>query len=1197
MTRSFKTTLPALIGLLLTALTVLSARAGTPANTDPPIVPNPSGPGVPAETKPSEDLLTLAISLKTDVLCHGDDDGLAVVLGVGGLPPFVYLWSNGSIGPINANLSAGVYTVTCTDLLGATATLNVTIEEPELLDIQVAAQANINCLNASGSVTLDTDGGTGNANIIWVNGQVGTTLLGLDAGVYVAIATDQNGCTATETVNITADLDLPDIDIDLDADLQIDCNTLSVELDASASAGGNNPTYLWTTVDGHVATGGNTPVATVDAAGTYLLRITNNTNGCTNTESVHVTANLTLPVVDINANVNLDLQLDCLTPELTLSGQGSAVGPGILYLWTTVDGHIVAGANTLDHLVVNADGTYVLQVTNTGNGCSATDHILVTADLDLPIVDIDTDVDLQLDCINLTVDLDATASTGGSGINYLWTTVDGHILAGINTNLATVDAAGTYLLHITDTNNGCSGTASVDVTANLDLPVVNISVGGLLDCNHSSLILDAGLSSQGTIFACLWTTVDGNIVSGANTLHPTVNEAGVYVLVITNLLNGCTASGSVTVGGTSDLEVSIGTQVNVGCFGLLTGSVSLNVTGGTGPYTYLWSNGMVTASISGLAAGVYLGTVTDANGCQSVISVNIGQASQLQATSTTIPASGTGQNNGSATVLVTGGTAPYTYLWSNGMTGNSVSGLAPGTYTVTVTDAAGCSVTITVVIGSSASCLLTVSLAATAAECGQSNGAITANSTNGSGTVTYAWNNGMTGAQLTGLAAGTYSVTASDGQGCTAVSAVVVHVQDNTDPIVGTQNITIYLDASGNASVTAGAVNNGSSDACGSIMLNLDTNVFDCDDIGTHIVTLTVTDQAGNISTGTAVVTVVDNIAPSLSCPANIEVNGCGGTGGGTAGNGSVDYDAPSLQDNCPTGIGATVLLTTGLPSGSTFPNGTTTVTYLALTPGGAPVTCSFTVTVSGGLDIEVDVTSPSCPGESDGSASVAVTGGDGNYTYLWIGPGGQTSTTGTGLGAGFYQLIVTDGSGCMGTANVAVNNPASVTITTVVLSDDCDNTGSLSVTVAGGTGPYTYVWYDANGNVVGTTATIEGVTAGDYMVVVTDANGCTFSSGILTLDLTSGTVENQLNSDGIVEVMPNPTASGAVTLSLQLPEYSQVRVEMYGMNGALIGNAQEGQFQEGQFLLNMASFAPGQYLVKVITDEGVYTKKVLRIN
>ena len=1179
MTRFLKTFLIAACSIFVTNITL---QAGTPEHNNP------------VNTEPTEDLLSLVLSVKTDLLCHGDNNGLAVVLGVGGVPPFVYVWSNGTLGPVNANLSAGVYTVTCTDLLGATATLNVTIEEPAELNVNVAAQTNIDCLHATGSVTLNTDGGTGNSNIIWANGQIGATLLNLNAGVYVAIATDQNGCTSTETVNITADLDLPDVDIDLDADLQLDCNSLSVELDGSASSGGSGYSYLWTTVNGHISSGGNSNTALVDAAGTYVLHVTDSSNGCSDTESVNVTANITLPNVEIDADVNLDLQIDCLSPEITLSGQGSLTGSGITYLWTTVDGHIVAGANTLDHLIVNAEGTYVLHVTNNNNGCSNTASVDVDANLNLPLAHIaaGANIDLQLDCLDLTVDLDASASSGGSGISYLWTTVDGHILAGVNTNHAVVDAAGTYILRVSDSENGCSSTASVNVTANLDLPIASALVTGSLDCDHSSLTINGSASSQGGIYAYLWTTLDGHIISGNNTHSPTVNEAGVYVLVVTNLLSGCTASTTVTVGGTATLNVSVGSQTNVSCFGLLNGSVSLNVTGGTGAYTYLWSNGMSGASITGLAAGLYTGTVTDAGGCESVVNVTIGQPSQIQATSTTTPTSN-GQNNGSATVHATGGTSPYIYQWSNGMSGTTASNLATGNYTVTVTDAAGCSVTITVVVGNSSSCALTVTVSATAAECGQSNGQATATTANGTGAITYMWSNGMSGAQASGLTAGTYSVTASDGQGCTAVSAVVVNSQDHTAPTVVTQNVTLYLDASGNASLTTGSINNGSSDACGSIILTVNDHVFDCIDVGTHIVVLTATDQSGNTSTGTATVTVVDTIGATLTCPANITVNGCGGAG--TPGN-MVTYEMPTMHDNCSGNLNASIILVNGLSSGSSFPTGTTNVSYIGLMLGSAPATCSFTVTVSGGLDLDIALDAPSCPGEFDGSATVTATGGSGNYTYLWMGAEGQTTATATGLGAGTFTVVVMDDNGCIGTQNVTITNPSSISITTVVLSDDCDDTGSLNITVTGGTGPYTYTWYDGNGTVVGSSEDLSDIPAGDYMVVITDANGCTFSSGMLTLDLTTGTIENELATNGIVDLMPNPTSTGKVLLNLNLPHNTPIRVEMYAMSGVQVGSSQEGQFQEGQFSLDLAAFAPGQYLVKVITDDRTYVKKVMRI-
>jgi hypothetical protein len=139
---------------------------------------SPAGPG----ENPS-DVLTVDVVLETDLLCFGALNGLVVVNASGGLAPYTYVWSNGTLGPINANLAAGVYTVTATDFLGATGTLSVTIDQPTQLIADVDLQVNIDCENATGSVTLDVAGGTGPYSVLWSNGQVGLTATGLSAGV------------------------------------------------------------------------------------------------------------------------------------------------------------------------------------------------------------------------------------------------------------------------------------------------------------------------------------------------------------------------------------------------------------------------------------------------------------------------------------------------------------------------------------------------------------------------------------------------------------------------------------------------------------------------------------------------------------------------------------------------------------------------------------------------------------------------------------------------------------------------------------------------------------------------------------------------------------------------------------------------------------------------------------------------------
>jgi hypothetical protein len=1063
-----------LITSLLTCLLFLQVLPSLQANNEPFNSPE-------FNAAPTAALEVQVVSL-LDVSCFGLADGAVTVNATGGLPPYIYTWSNGMIGPVLLGLQAGVYTVNATDLLGATAELSVTIEEPLALNVDVLTHVNVDCGHPQGEISVGTTGGTGLGIYLWSNGATSSTISDLDPGVYVVTATDENLCIDIETIEITADLTLPSVNINASA--QINCLQPEVILDASGSATGANIAYLWTTVNGHIVSGGNTLNPTVDEEGTYTLTVTNLLNSCTDSESIDVDADITLPAVNIVSTGGVDLQLDCLTPEITLDGTGSATGNGILYLWTTANGHIVSGENTLQP-VVDVAGEYTLSVTNGLNGCSDSDAVEVTANLDLPLATIAAGLDLQIDCLSPQVVLSGQGSATGPNIGYLWTTVDGHIVSGENTltNLV-VDAAGTYTLMVTDLLNGCSASADVDVTLDVDLPTANIETGanidlqidcltpeitlsglgsstgpgfvylwttlngnisvgentldpivtaagtytllvtnsatgctasadvevtidldlptitintpGTLGCQNSTVVLDATASSHGAGYVYLWTTVDGNIVAGANTLMATVSAAGSYTLSITGP-NGCSLESTVVVTGTPTIQVSVNTTTHVSCFGGANGSISLSVSAGTGPYTYVWSNGMTTASISNLTAGSYTATVSDNAGCEAIIVVEIEQPDELQTTATATAAQ-SGMNNGTATITATGGTTPYTYLWSNGMTTANITGLAQGTYSFTVTDANGCTDDGSVVVpGGGGGCAISVTATATNADCGSSNGTATAVAVGASGNLTYAWSNGMTTANITGLAAGSYTVTVSDELGCTAEATVNVTSIDVTPPTVDIlANVTLYLDDNGHADLDGSMVDNGSSDNCGgTVVIEVDTPSFDCDDLGPNTVTVTVTDMNGNSATGTTTVMVLDTLSPTTHCPANITV-----TSGGV-----VNYPAPTITDNCSNVTITSAILLQGLPSGSVFPMGTTTVQYAIIASTGEVSTCSFTVDVSGGLDVQLVVTNPSCLGMSDGSITANVSGGTAPYTYFWPKTGETTQTiTGLSTAMGMWQ-------------------------------------------------------------------------------------------------------------------------------------------------------------------------------------------------
>jgi hypothetical protein len=195
----------------------------------------------------------------------------------------------------------------------------------------------------------------------------------------------------------------------------------------------------------------------------------------------------------------------------------------------------------------------------------------------------------------------------------------------------------------------------------------------------------------------------------------------------------------------------------------------------------LWSNNGTVEDPSGMAAGPYTVTVTDANGCTANSNVTITQpAAGLALSTTQVNVLCNGNNTGSVNLTVTGGTAPYTYLWSNNGTAEDPTGMAAGAYTVTVTDASGCTANTTVTITQPAAPLATSFTQVNVGCFGNSTGSINLTVTGGTAPYTYAWSNNTTLEDPTGLSAGNYNVTVTDANGCTANSNVTI-----TQPAAG----------------------------------------------------------------------------------------------------------------------------------------------------------------------------------------------------------------------------------------------------------------------------------------------------------------------------------------------------------------------------------------------------------------------------
>lgn len=533
--------------------------------------------------------------------------------------------------------------------------------------------------------------------------------------------------------------------------------------------------------------------------------------------------------------------------------------------------------------------------------------------------------------------------------------------------------------------------------------------------------------------------------------------------------------------------ISLSTSATgVSCFGGANGTATVLASGGSGGYQYEWANMQTTQTASGLSAGNAGVTVTDIHGCQASASVDVSQPSELQITSlTTSAALCFGTATGSATVVATGGTGQYNYLWSNNQQAPTAVGLASGPISVTVTDANGCTVSQSADVSQPTA--LTTSMSGTNLSCsGNPDGAATVTPSGGTPPYSYAWNSGHSTQTASDLTAGTASVTVTDANGCTSVNSIAL-----TAPAA----LTLSLQPQ--------AVScNGGDD--GSVQVAVLTGtppyqyVWNTGHTGPSIsglvaggYSVTVTDANECEKTASIQITQPQLLGANLAQTAAL----CHDTPTGLASVSAIYYGTtPANPANFTFAWNTVPVQTTPTATGLT---GGQTYTVTVTDPAGCTAVQSIQIGNPDQVDIFIlSTTSTSCHGSKDGTASAGAEGGTPPYTFQWSSnTGSQTGPEATGLVAGVFGVTVTDSKGCTNATSAVVDQPSQLQLGFSVKPVNCygESSGSATALPEGGTPPYVANWSTGQGGFL-----IDALSTGTYQVTLTDANGCAMEEEVL---------------------------------------------------------------------------------------------------
>jgi len=952
-------------------------------------------------------VVTASISAQINVSCFGGNDGSATVQVTDGVPAYTYLWSNGQNTNIATGLIAATYNCTITDSKGCTAVVSVTITEPPALTGLISSITNVTCNGVcDGQATVLASGGVSPYTYLWSNGQTTSTGTGFCMGTANVDVYDANACTTNVTVNIAEPAVLALSTTSIDPGCADSCNG-SASVTAS---GGTMPyTYLWNDPSSQTTT---TAANLCDSAHTITVT---DSNACIAVATVVLT-DPPVFVASIASTVDVDCNSNCTGYAMATTAGG---GAPYTYLWTNGD--------STDQATSLCQGSYTVTITNT-NGCVSSATATINEPPLLSVSVSSTNVTCADSCDGSAT---ATPSGGIGSYTYLW---DDALLQSTQTasNLCSAPGGVLYTVLVTD-SNGCVSSDNDLITQPTPL---NLAQSVISPTTCSSNNGSACVNALGGIapYTIVWNDSSSTVDSCITNVY-----AGAYNATATDAM-GCVYSIPVVINDISGPTIDSITVSKLNCFGDNNGTAILTISGGTAPFTYTWydnaGNIIATGStlIFNLTAQIYSVEVTDGNFCTVADTFQLIEPPLLVSAITGFSnVTCNGACDGTASVLVNGGTTPYTYAWSNGQSSTLDTAMCAATHNVQIIDSAGCTDIQTITITEPLPLIVTI--AVTDVSCnGFSDGSICLTPAGGSVPYTYQWLAGGSASCLSGITATTYTVIISDNNGCFRTENILV-----TEPPV--------LNANGMGSPSTCGDANGQAEALPSG--GIAPYTYSWDDIG-----LQSTKIATGLLEGFYNVTITDD-------------NGC-----------IVVVNNVSVGNIAGPDIDSII---------------------------GSDVTCGGTAT---------------------GTATVYPSGGSGSYTYLWNDPSAQTTQTAVNLLAGPISVTVTDVNSCDSIEVVTIIEPAPLVATTIASTICYGQTETIEVVHSGGTGPYSYLW---NNNATTSSQTVSPLTTTTYQVIVTDTNGCTdiISDSVNVTPPISVTMQSTEICEGASTILSPTTVAG----------------------------------------------------------------------